>query len=161
MSDVTDTDLPEPAPEVVMDANGAYWRRYPDHLSMPPVSDDNDPLAQPVAVYRFVGWEEATDEYTCKQCAKPLLVPERRTVMDDQTADSTRVSHTPPPLHPVPHHPQVTTYYTRESAGFVPECTCLWKGRECDDIVHAARAAKDHARMSRAEQPLTSDRDDT
>lgn len=44
--------MPEPAPEVIMDANGAYWRRYPDSLSMCPTSTDNDPLAEPVVVYR-------------------------------------------------------------------------------------------------------------
>lgn len=45
---------PEPAPEVIMDANGAYWRRYPDALSMCPVSTDNESLAEPVVVYRQV-----------------------------------------------------------------------------------------------------------
>ena len=34
-----------------MDANGAYWRRYPGHLSMCPVSTDNEPLAEPVFSY--------------------------------------------------------------------------------------------------------------
>ena len=34
-----------------MDANGAYWRRYGDSLSMCPVSTDNEPLAEPVTVY--------------------------------------------------------------------------------------------------------------
>lgn len=54
----TSNVAPEPAPEIIMDANGAYWRRYPDDtLSMVPVSTDNDPLAAPVAVYRLVGWE--------------------------------------------------------------------------------------------------------
>jgi hypothetical protein len=50
--------LPEPAPEIVMAASGVYWRRYPDSVSMVPVSDDNDPVLTPVAVYRLVGWED-------------------------------------------------------------------------------------------------------
>lgn len=81
--------LPEPAPEVVMAANGVYWRRYVEDcqscwggrpkwagtmpappcgacdgrgkracLSMVPISDDNDPVLTPVAVYRLVGWED-------------------------------------------------------------------------------------------------------
>ena len=41
-----------------MAANGVYWRRYPEHLSMVPVSDDNDPVVGPLAVYRFVGYED-------------------------------------------------------------------------------------------------------
>lgn len=41
------------APEVIMDANGNYWRRYADgSLSMCPTSTDNLPLAEPVVVYR-------------------------------------------------------------------------------------------------------------
>lgn len=52
---MTDRPTPAPAPEVVMDANGAYWRRYPDALSMCPVSDDNEPLAEPAVVYRLEG----------------------------------------------------------------------------------------------------------
>lgn len=50
--------LPEPAPEIVMAANGIYWRRYPDHLSMVPTGDDNDPVLTPLAVYRLVGYED-------------------------------------------------------------------------------------------------------
>lgn len=41
-----------------MAANGVYWRRYPGHLSMVPVSDDNDPVIGPLAVYRLVGYED-------------------------------------------------------------------------------------------------------
>lgn len=55
---VREGGLPEPAPEIVMAANGVYWRRYPGHLSMVPVSDDNDPVLTPTAVYRLVGWED-------------------------------------------------------------------------------------------------------
>lgn len=47
---------PQPAPEVIMDANGNYWRRYEDGtLSMCPVSTDNLPLAEPVVVYSKEG----------------------------------------------------------------------------------------------------------
>lgn len=60
--------IPEPAPEIVMDASGVYWRSYPDGLSpevgltepmlsMVPVSENNDPTPFPRAVYRLVAWE--------------------------------------------------------------------------------------------------------
>jgi hypothetical protein len=59
----------QPAPEIIMAANGVYWRRFshglhPESgltepmLSMVPVSDDNDPVIGPLAVYRVVGWED-------------------------------------------------------------------------------------------------------
>ena len=35
---------------VIVGANGAYWRDYGDHLSMCPVSTDNDPVVA-AAVY--------------------------------------------------------------------------------------------------------------
>jgi hypothetical protein len=53
-----DGGLPEPAPEIVMEATGIYWRRYPGSLSMVPTSDSNDPILSPLAVYRLVGWED-------------------------------------------------------------------------------------------------------
>lgn len=34
----------EAAPEIIMDARGFYWRRYPEHLSMCPTTDDNEPV---------------------------------------------------------------------------------------------------------------------
>lgn len=50
---------PKPTPEVVMAPTGVYWRREANGwLSMPPVSDDNDMLLTPLAVYRLVGWED-------------------------------------------------------------------------------------------------------
>lgn len=52
----------EPAPEIVMDARGIYWRRKyygsAPFLSMVPVSDDNDPIAYPLIVYRIVDQED-------------------------------------------------------------------------------------------------------
>ena len=59
--------LPEPAPEIIMAANGVYWRRYPDALSMVPVSDDNDPVLTPTAVYQLVGWEDEAGEFRCTE----------------------------------------------------------------------------------------------
>lgn len=50
--------LPQPAPEVIMAANGVYWRRYSDALSMVPVSDDNDPVLTPVVIYKPLGYED-------------------------------------------------------------------------------------------------------
>lgn len=60
----------EPAPEVVMAPTGVYWRRYTGHLSMPPVSDDNDPVLTPLAVYRLVGWEDHDGNFhpLCATC---------------------------------------------------------------------------------------------
>lgn len=49
--------MSEPAPEIIMDARGIYWRRYPTYLSMVPVSDDNEPVPHPYIVYRRVGQE--------------------------------------------------------------------------------------------------------
>lgn len=66
--------MSEPAPEIVMGPNGVYWRRFPGPpnphsapmpgawLSMPPTSDDNDPLLTPVAVYRLAGWEDVNGD---------------------------------------------------------------------------------------------------
>lgn len=77
--------LPEPAPEIVMAANGVYWRRYADTVSMVPVSDDNDPLLTPVAVYRLAGWEDhegtfhavaSTGEQSCSTCKGDMVVPD-------------------------------------------------------------------------------------
>lgn len=48
---------PIPAPQVVMDATGVYWRRYHDHLSIAPTSTTNDPTIGPLAVFALVGWE--------------------------------------------------------------------------------------------------------
>lgn len=42
---------PEAAPEIIMDANGFYWRRYPTHLSMVPTTDDNEAVSDPYVVY--------------------------------------------------------------------------------------------------------------
>jgi hypothetical protein len=60
--------LPEPAPEIIMAANGVYWRRYAGEneipgaggpmVSMVPVSTDNDVVMTPYAVYALVGWED-------------------------------------------------------------------------------------------------------
>jgi hypothetical protein len=59
LSDKREPTLPDPAPEIIMAANGVYWRRYsPDALSMVPVSDDNDPVIGPLAVYKLVGYED-------------------------------------------------------------------------------------------------------
>lgn len=41
----------EPAPEIIMDAEGNYWRRYSDHLSMVPTSDHNREVPEPFVVY--------------------------------------------------------------------------------------------------------------
>lgn len=47
-----------PAPEIIMDARGIYWRRYTDlHLSMVPVSDDNLPVPYPYVVYHIARHE--------------------------------------------------------------------------------------------------------
>jgi hypothetical protein len=55
--------LPDPDNEVVMDANGAYWRRYSDGtLSMTPTSSDNDPVVWPLAVFEFKGWEQPSNK---------------------------------------------------------------------------------------------------
>lgn len=51
-------DLPEPAPEIIMAATGVYWRRYPEALSMVPVSDDDDPVLTPFTIYRPLAWED-------------------------------------------------------------------------------------------------------
>ncbi len=58
MSEKTPEWIVPPASEIIMALNGIYWRRYPDWLSMVPVSDDNDPTVGPFAVYRVVGWED-------------------------------------------------------------------------------------------------------
>lgn len=50
--------LTQPAPEIIMEASGFYWRRYGDNVSMPPTTDSNDPTLTPFAVYRYVGWED-------------------------------------------------------------------------------------------------------
>lgn len=51
---------PAPAPEVIMEPTGVYWRRYPNGvLSMTPTMDSNDPTLTPLAVYRLVGWEDS------------------------------------------------------------------------------------------------------
>lgn len=50
------------APEIIMDSRGIYWRRYPDHLSMVPVSDDNLPVPYPWVVYKPVEIEEENSE---------------------------------------------------------------------------------------------------
>ncbi len=42
----------QPAPEIIMDPRGFYWRRYPEHLSMCPVTDDNDTVDGPWVHYR-------------------------------------------------------------------------------------------------------------
>lgn len=50
--------LPEPAPQILMDATGTYWRRFADgSMSMVPVSDHNDPIIGPLAVYNLVAIE--------------------------------------------------------------------------------------------------------
>lgn len=56
--------MPEPAPEIIMAANGIYWRRYEDSLSMVPTSTDNDPVLTPYAVYRIVGHEDHEGNFT-------------------------------------------------------------------------------------------------
>jgi hypothetical protein len=45
--DVVEAGLPQ---RIVVGANGAYWRDFGSHYSMPPVSEDNDPV-RPVAIY--------------------------------------------------------------------------------------------------------------
>lgn len=57
-----------------MAANGVYWRRYPEHLSMVPTSDDNDPVIGPLAVYKLVGYEDHEGTLT--------LVPEAQAELD-------------------------------------------------------------------------------
>lgn len=57
------TNRPEHAPEVVMDAHGFYWRRWPDGtLSIPPTSTNNDPMAEPLTIYRVAAkdWGSAS-----------------------------------------------------------------------------------------------------
>lgn len=44
--------MSKPAPEIIMDANGNYWRRYDTHLSMVPTTDDNEITPEPYVVYR-------------------------------------------------------------------------------------------------------------
>jgi len=44
-------DLPE---RIIVGADGAYWRDYGDHYSMPPVNPDNSPV-KPAAVYVRAG----------------------------------------------------------------------------------------------------------
>lgn len=83
-----DGGLPEPAPEIIMAANGVYWRRYPDSLSMVPVSTDNDPLLSPVAVYQLVGWEDHEGEFHeigASGDTRPVLM-----VHADHSADDVR-----------------------------------------------------------------------
>lgn len=63
----------EPAPEIVMDPRGIYWRRYPDMLSMVPVSADNDPLREPLVVYRPVG-ECAHEHHTRDEMFEAFLI---------------------------------------------------------------------------------------
>lgn len=47
-----ETQVPSDLPaQVVVGANGAYWRDYGTHYSMCPVSDDNDPV-EVVAVFK-------------------------------------------------------------------------------------------------------------
>lgn len=79
---VREGGLPEPAPEIIMAANGVYWRRYPTHLSMVPVSDDNDPTMTPFAVYRLVGWEDHDGTFHASDDA--------RTADDPQAPDAAR-----------------------------------------------------------------------
>lgn len=47
-----------------MAANGIYWRRYGDTVSLVPASTDNDPLLTPFAVYRLIGWEDHDGTFT-------------------------------------------------------------------------------------------------
>ena len=41
----------EHAPKLIMDANGHYWRVYPEHLSMVPTTTDNEPVPKPWVEY--------------------------------------------------------------------------------------------------------------
>lgn len=79
--------LPKPAPEVVMDATGTYWRRFDDGtLSIPPSSDTNDPAIGPLAVYRLVGFEQAdgTLELTAEAADLLRMVRTADSPLNDQ-----------------------------------------------------------------------------
>lgn len=45
---------PQPAPEIMMDARGFYWRVFEDFWSMCPTTDDNLSVPEPYVVYRPV-----------------------------------------------------------------------------------------------------------
>lgn len=50
-------DSPALPPRVIVDQHGHYWRDYGDHLSMPPVSDEN--VATDVAATFYLVTEES------------------------------------------------------------------------------------------------------
>ena len=52
-------DCQKHAPEIVMDANGNFWRRHYDgSLSIPPTSADNNPTVYPLVCYQPVDVEQ-------------------------------------------------------------------------------------------------------
>jgi hypothetical protein len=95
--------------EVVMDATGIYWRRYPDGngdwlYGMLPVSDNPDPIVGPLAVYRLVGHEQADRSlHLTPEDEKPLNVsdeawqgPEEKLEVD-QLAEALHITDSPFP----------------------------------------------------------------
>jgi hypothetical protein len=78
----TTSALNEPAPEIIMAANGVYWRRYQGKheirgsggpmLSIVPVSTDNDVVMTPYAIYALVGWEDHDGTFHPVEKPRPM-----------------------------------------------------------------------------------------